>query len=187
MQELLEDINALRRGIEALNKRSLEQGKPVNRAELDEVLARVRAETSFTINYQRVAEAIQPHLATPAKLENTLTAGTAQLQAVMAQIPRSVPVEGQVWGFTDVRLLLGTVGLLLGLTVAVIFAWQGKAKAEAKTAEIAGYAVRWRDTLATERETTGFLYSGFARLQKANPKEAKKYFIPLKSTRKDSR
>ncbi|WP_152981727.1 hypothetical protein [Hymenobacter sp. AT01-02] len=52
MQELLQDINALRRGIEALNKRSLEQGKPVSRAELDEVLAKVKQEVRFTINYQ---------------------------------------------------------------------------------------------------------------------------------------
>ncbi|MCR5890693.1 hypothetical protein LRS06_23480 [Hymenobacter sp. J193] len=95
MQELLQDINALRRGIEALNKRSLEQGKPVSRAELDEVLAKVKQEVRFTINYQGVAEAIQPHLATPAKVENTLTMGTAQLQQVIDRIPRSVPVVGK--------------------------------------------------------------------------------------------
>ena len=42
MQELLDDIKALRRGIEALNKRSLEQGQPISRAEVDEVLATVK-------------------------------------------------------------------------------------------------------------------------------------------------
>lgn len=82
MQELLQDINALRRGIEALHKRSLEQGKPVSRAELDEVLAQVKQSVSFSIDYKKLAEAIQPHLATPAKVETALTAGTTQLQQV---------------------------------------------------------------------------------------------------------
>ncbi len=73
---------------------SLEQGKPVSHSELDEVLGRVKQDVRFTIDYKGMAEAIQPHLATPAKVETTLTRGTAQLQQVIAQIPCSVPVVG---------------------------------------------------------------------------------------------
>lgn len=100
MQELLDDIKALRRGIETLNNRSLEQGKPISRAEVDEVLAKVKQGTSFTIDYKGVAENIQPHLATPSSVEAALTTGTQQLAQVVSQIPRSLPVVGSVVGFT---------------------------------------------------------------------------------------
>ena len=169
MQELLEDINALRRGIEALNKRSLEQGKPVNRAELDEVLARVRAETSFTINYKGIAEAIQPHLATPAKLETTLTAGTAQLQAVIAQIPREVPVVGEVWGFTSMRLALGVVVFVLALFCLTAYQWKERGLAEAQVAAVA-------QQQAQQQANLNWLSKGYLDLKRDNPKAAQKYF-----------
>ncbi|RYE24202.1 MAG: hypothetical protein EOP45_06075 [Sphingobacteriaceae bacterium] len=101
MQELLDDIKALRRGIEALNKRSLEQGQPISRAEVNEVLAKVAKGTTFTIDYKGVAANIQPHLATPDTIAAAITTGTQQLAQVIGKIPPSVPVEGKVWGFTN--------------------------------------------------------------------------------------
>ncbi|SDZ02177.1 hypothetical protein [Hymenobacter psychrophilus] len=169
MQELLEDINALRRGIEALDKRSREQGQPVNRAELDEVLARVKQETRFTIDYQGIAEAIQPHLTTPAKLEKTLTTGTAQLQAVMAQIPRSVPVVGEVWGFTSVRLALGMLVFVLGLICLTTYQWKERGLAEARAAGI-------EQQQAQQKANLNWLSKGYLDLKRDNPKAAQKYF-----------
>lgn len=169
MQELLQDINALRRGIEALNKRSLEQGKPVSRPELDEVLAKVKQEVRFTINYQGIAEAIQPHLATPAKVENTLTTGTAQLQQVIAQIPRSVPVVGEVWGFTSGRLGLGVIALLLALVSLSTYLWQQKAAAEAQVVVL-------QQEQAKKKTALDWLTKGYWDLKRDNPKVVKKYF-----------
>jgi hypothetical protein len=169
MQELLQDINALRRGIEALNKRSLEQGKPVSRAELDEVLATVKQEVRFVINYQGVAEAIQPHLATPAKVEHTLTTGTAQLQQVIAQIPRSVPVVGEVWGFANMRLGLGVIALLLALVSLSTYLWQQKAAAEAQVVEL-------QQEQAKKKSALDWLTKGYWDLKRDNPKVVQKYF-----------
>jgi len=107
MQELFDDISAIRRGIEALSKRTQEQGKPVSRAELDEALAKVQAtvqaqaKPTYSINYEGVAQKIQGHLATPAAIGAALSTGTAQLQAVVERIPRAVAVEGEVLGFTN--------------------------------------------------------------------------------------
>lgn len=169
MQELLQDINALRRGIEALNKRSLEQGKPVSRAELDEVLAQVKQDVRFTIDYKKVAEAIQPHLATPAKVETTLTKGTAQLQQVIAQIPHSVPVVGEVWGFTNWRLALGVISLLMGLICLSFYSWQQKGIAEAQAGLL-------QQQQAQQKTTLDWLSKGYVDLKRDNPKAAKKYF-----------
>ena len=123
MQELFEDISALRRGIEALNKRTQEQGKPVSRAELDEALAKVQAvvqaqaKPTYSINYEGVAQKIQGHLATPAAIGAALTSGTTQLQAVVDRIPRAVAVEGEVLGFTNWKAaaLVAVVPLVLVL------------------------------------------------------------------------
>ncbi len=169
MQELLQDINALRRGIEALNKRSLEQGQPVSRTELDEVLAKVKQEVRFVINYQGVAEAIQPHLATPEKVENTLTTGTAQLQQVIAQIPRSVPVVGEFWGFTSGRLALGVVVAFLSLICLSFYLWNQKAAAEAQV-------VMLQQEQAKKKTAMNWLTKGYWDLKRDNPKAVKKYF-----------
>lgn len=119
MQELFEDINAIRRGIEALSKRTQEQGKPVSRAELDEALAQVQAQAkpTYSINYEGVAQKIQGHLATPAAIGAALSTGTAQLQAVVDRIPRAVAVEGEVLGFTNWKAaaLVAVVPLVLAL------------------------------------------------------------------------
>lgn len=163
MQELLQDINALRRGIEALNKRSVEQGKPVSRAELDELLARVKQEVRFTIDYKGVAEAIQPHLATPAKVEATLTTGTAQLQQVIERIPRSVPIVGHVWGFTSGRLAMGVVTLLLALVCLSAYLWKGKGIAEAQV-------VTLQQQQARQKATLEWLSKGYLDLKRDNPK-----------------
>lgn len=169
MQELLQDINALRRGIEALNKRSLEQGQPVNRAELDELLAKVKQETRFVIDYKGIAEAIQPHLATPAKVETTLTTGTAQLQQVIDRIPRSVPVEGEVWGFTSMRLALGVIALLLGLICLSTYLWKERGVAEAQ-------AAMFQQQQAQQKANLDWLSKGYLDLKRDNPKAVKKYF-----------
>jgi hypothetical protein len=123
MQELFDDINAIRRAIEAVTKRLQEQGKPVSRAELDEALAAVQAavqaqaKPSFTLNYEGIAQKIQGHLATPAALGAALATGTAQLQAVVDRIPRAVAVEGEVLGFTSWKAagLVAVVPLVLVL------------------------------------------------------------------------
>lgn len=169
MQELLQDINALRRGIEALNKRSLEQGKPVSRAELDEVMAKVKQEVRFTIDYKGVAESIQPHLATPAKVETTLSTGTVQLQQVIDRIPRSVPVVGEVWGFTSGRLALATLALVLGLICLSFYLWNQKAAAEAQVVVV-------QQEQAQKKRVLDWLTKGYWDLKRDNPKVVKKYF-----------
>lgn len=169
MQELLQDINALRRGIEALNKRSVEQGKPVSRAELDEVLARVRQETRFILDYQGIAKSIQPHLTTPEKVEIALATGTAQLQQVIAQIPRSVPVEGEIWGFTSARLGVGMVALVLVLVSLSTYLWQQKAAAETQVVVL-------EQTQAKKKQAMDWLTQGYWDLKRDNPKLVKKYF-----------
>jgi len=128
MQELFEDINAIRRGIEALSKRTQEQGKPVSRAELDEALAKVQAavqaqaKPTYSINYEGVAQKIQGHLATPAAIGAALSTGTAQLQAVVDRIPRAVAVEGEVLGFTNWKAaaLVAVVPLVLVLLTQAV-------------------------------------------------------------------
>lgn len=128
MQELFEDISALRRGIEALSKRTQEQGKPVSRAELDEALAKVQAtvqaqaKPTYSINYEGVAQKIQGHLATPAAIGAALTTGTEQLKAVVDRIPRAVAVEGEVLGFTNWKAaaLVAVVPLVLVLLTQAI-------------------------------------------------------------------
>ena len=169
MQELLDDIKALRRGIEALNKRGLEQGQPVSRAELDEVLATVKQEVRFVINYQGVAEAIQPHLATPEKVENSLTTGTAQLQQVIAQIPRSVPVVGEYWGFTSGRLGLGVVVAFLSLICLSFYLWNQKGEAQAQVVVL-------QQQQAQQKANLEWLSKGYLDLKRDNPKVVKKYF-----------
>jgi hypothetical protein len=76
LQELLDDIKALRRGIEALNKRSLEQGQPISRAEVNEVLAIVKKGTTVSVDYEALAQNLQSHLATPDTIAAAVTTGT---------------------------------------------------------------------------------------------------------------
>lgn len=169
MEELLEDINLLRRGLEELNKRSLEQGKPVSRAELEEAFAKVRQEVRFTIDYKSIAEQIQPHLATPAKVEAVLATGTQQLQQVIGQIPRSVPVVGKVWGFTSWRLGLGVLTVILALLCLSVYSWKEKAVAEEQVANL--------QQREAERATQyQWLVEGYLHLEKESPKTARKYF-----------
>lgn len=121
MQELLDDIKALRRGIETLNKRSLEQGQPISRAEVDEVLAQVKKGTTVSVDYKALAQNLQPHLATPSTVEAALTTGTQQLAQVIGQIPRSVPVVGNVIGFTGWLPVLFFMFTPLVLVIACFF------------------------------------------------------------------
>jgi hypothetical protein len=121
MQELLDDIKALRRGIEALNKRSLEQGQPISRAEVDEVLAKVEKGTRFTIDHKGIAAQIQPHLATPDTIAAAVATGTQQLTQIIGQIPRTIPVVGDVVGFTSWRAALLCLFTPLLLVLAAFF------------------------------------------------------------------
>lgn len=121
MQELLDDIKALRRGIEALNNRNLEQGKPISRTEVDEVLAQAKRGTTISIDYKALAALIQPHLTTPGTVETALTTGTQQLAQVVGQIPRSVPVVGNVVGFTGWRPALFFMFTPILLVLAAFF------------------------------------------------------------------
>ena len=141
----------------------------MSRAELDEVLARVREETRFILDYQGIAKSIQPHLTTPEKVEITLTTGTAQLQQVIAQIPRSVPVVGEVWGFTSGRLGLGVIALLLALVSLSTYLWQQKAAAEAQVVVL-------QQEQAKKKTALDWLTKGYWDLKRDNPKVVKKYF-----------
>ncbi|SNS07057.1 hypothetical protein [Hymenobacter mucosus] len=176
MQELFEDINAIRKGIEALSKRVQEQGQPVSQAQVAQLLQEAKQGTRFTINYEGVAQQIQPHLTSPEKVENTLATGAQRLEQVVNRIPKSVPVMGQVWGFTDWRLLFGVVVLVLGLTVATVQAWQAKAERDKVAQQVTNLAVAYRDSLAQERRNSDWLVSGYLRLNKANPVLTRKLF-----------
>ncbi|GGG62411.1 hypothetical protein [Hymenobacter glacieicola] len=176
MQELFEDITAIRKGIEALSKRVQEQGQPVSQAQVAQLLQEAKQGTRFTINYEGVAQQIQPHLTTPEKVETTLATGTKQLEQVVNRIPKSVPVVGQVWGFTDWRLLFGVVVLVLGLTVATVYAWQAKAERDKVAQQVTNIAVAYRDSLRRERTQNDWLVSGYLRLNKVNPALARKTF-----------
>ena len=169
MQELLDDIKALRRGIEALNKRSLEQGQPISRAEVDEVLAKVEKGTRFTIDYKGIAAQIQPHLATPDTIAAAVATGSQQLAQVIGQIPRSVPLKDKVWGFTSVYALFGVSLILLAFFALSGYAWKEKGAAEAKTELL-------QQQLAQKQATLNWLTKGYVDLKQANPKAAQKYF-----------
>jgi hypothetical protein len=169
MQELLDDIKALRRGIEALNKRSLEQGQPISRAEVDEVLAKVEKGTRFTIDYKGIAAQIQPHLATPDTIAAAVATGSQQLAQVIDQIPRSVPLKDKVWGFTSVYALMGASFILLGFFALSGYAWKEKGVAEAK-------AELLQQQLTQKQATLNWLTRGYVDLKQANPKAAQKYF-----------
>jgi hypothetical protein len=126
--ELFEDIKNIRKTLEALlkqvaglSKRAQEQGKHLSRAELDEVLAKVKQETSFSIRYDLLADRIQPHLATPDKVDAVLVSGLQRVEQVVSQIPRSVSIEGQVWGFTNWRVGALSVGLPLVLLLLLLW------------------------------------------------------------------
>jgi hypothetical protein len=169
MQELLDDIKALRRGIEALNARSLEQGKPISRAEVDEVLAKVEKGTKFTIDYKGIAENIQPHLATPDTIAAAVTTGSQQLKQVIDQIPRSMPLADKVWGFTSLSAFMVVSFILLGFFAWSGYAWKEKGAAEAKTELL-------QQQLAQKQATMKWLNDGYVDLKQDNPKAAQKYF-----------
>jgi len=169
MQELLDDIKALRRGIEALNTRSLEQGKPISRAEVDEVLAIVKQGTTFSVDYKGVAANIQPHLATPDTIAAAVTKGSQQLAQVIDQIPRSVPIKDKVWGFTSIPVALSMMGIVLVFFTFSAYSWKEKGAAEAK-------AELLEQQQAERKATYDWLSKGYVDLKDDNPKAARKYF-----------
>ncbi|WP_223654558.1 hypothetical protein [Hymenobacter psoromatis] len=171
MQELLDDIKALRRGIEALNKRSLEQGQPISRAEVDEVLAIVKNGTKFELDFKGIANQIQPHLATPDTIAAAVATGTQQLKQVIDQIPRSVPLADKVWGFTSLWTFMGVSFILLGFCVWSGYAWKAMGAAEAKTELL-------QKQQAQEQANLDWLSKGYLDLKRDNPKAAQKYFPP---------
>lgn len=169
MQELLDDIKALRRGIEALNKRSLEQGQPISRAEVNEVLAKVEKGTKFELDFKGIANQIQPHLATPDTIAAAVTTGSQQLKQVIDQIPRSVPLADKVLGFTSLSAL-GAVSFILLVFFALSgYAWRQIGEAEAKTELL-------QQQLAQKQATMKWLNDGYVDLKQDNPKAAQKYF-----------
>jgi len=183
MQELFDDINAIRKGIEALSKRvqeqdkrAQEQDKPVSQEQIAQLLQEAKNSTAFTLDYKGIAARIQSHLTTTEQVENTLTTGTKQLEQVVSRIPKEVPVVGQVWGFTDWRLLAGVVVLVLGMTVATVYAWQAKAEKAKLAQDVTNIAVAYRDTLRQERSQHDWLLTGYLRLNKANPALTRKTF-----------
>jgi len=169
MQELLDDIKALRRGIEALNKRSLEQGQPISRAEVNEMLAKVKEGTKFELNYKGVAAQIQPHLATPDTIAASVTTGSQQLKQVIDQIPRSVPLQDTVWGFTSLYTWLVMMLIWVGFMAFTIYSWKEMGDAEAKTELL-------QTQLAQKQATLDWLSKGYLDLKRDNPKTVKKYF-----------
>jgi hypothetical protein len=169
MQELLDDIKALRRGIETLNKRSLEQGQPISRAEVDEVLAKVERGTMFTIDYKGIAKNIQPHLATPSTIEAAVTKGSQQLAEVIDKIPRSVPLQDKVWGFTSIPVALSMMVIVLGFFTFSAYSWKEKGAAEAK-------AELLQQQQAERKATYDWLSNGYLNLKRDNLKAAQKYF-----------
>lgn len=169
MQELLDDIKALRRGIEALNKRSLEQGPPITRAELNEMLAKVEKGTTFTVDYKGIAANIQPHLATPDTIAAAVTKGSQQLTQVIDQIPRSVPLQDKVWGFTSVPVALSMIGIVLLFFTFSAYSWKEKGAAEAK-------AELLQQQQAERKATYDWLSKGYLDLKRDNSKAAQKYF-----------
>lgn len=169
MQELLDDIKALRRGIEALNKRSLEQGQPISRAEVNEVLAKVKEGTTFEIDYKGIAEKIQPHLATPSTIEAAVTKGSQQLAQVIDKIPRSVPLENNVWGFTSVPVAMSMITVMLLFVCLSAYFWKEMGIAEAQAAAM-------QQQLVERKATQDWLSKGYLDLKRDNPKAANKYF-----------
>jgi hypothetical protein len=169
MQELLDDIKALRRGIEALNARSLEQGKPISRAEVDEVLAKVKQGTTVSVDYKGVAANLQPHLATPDTIAAAVTTGTQQLKQVIDQIPRSVPLSDKVWGFTSLYTWLVMMLIWVGFMAFTIYSWKEMGAAEAK-------AELLQQQLTQKQATMKWLNDGYVDLKQDNPKAAQKYF-----------
>jgi hypothetical protein len=169
MQELLDDIKALRRGIEALNKRSLEQGQPISRAEVDEVLAKVKQGTTVSVDYKGVAANLQPHLATPDTIAAAVTTGTQQLKQVIDQIPRSVPLADKVWGFTSLYTWLVMMLIWVGFMAFTIYSWKEMGAAEEK-------AELLQQQLTQKQATMKWLNDGYVDLKQDNPKAAQKYF-----------
>jgi hypothetical protein len=169
MQELLDDIKALRRGIEALNKRSLEQGQPISRAEVDEVLAIVKQGTTVSVDYKGVAANLQPHLATPDTIAAAVTTGTQQLKQVIDQIPRSVPLSDKVWGFTSLYTWLVMMLIWVGFMAFTIYSWKEMGAAEEKAALL-------QQQLTQKQATMKWLNDGYVDLKQDNPKAAQKYF-----------
>jgi len=169
MQELLDDIKALRRGIEALNARSLEQGKPISRAEVDEVLAIVKKGTTVSVDYKGLAQNLQPHLATPDTITAAVTTSSQQLTQVIDRIPRSVPLADKVWGFTSLSAFMVVSFILLGFFAWSGYAWKEKGAAEAKMELL-------QQQLAQKQATMKWLNDGYVDLKQDNPKAARKYF-----------
>lgn len=169
MQELLDDIKALRRGIETLNRRSLEQGQPISRTEVDEVLAKVEKGTRFIIDYKGIAENIQPHLATPSTIEAAVTKGSQQLAQVIDKIPRSVPLQDKVWGFTSIPVALSMMAIVLGFFTFSAYSWKEKGAAEAKAELLQQQQVE-------RKATYDWLSKGYLDLKRDNPKAAQRYF-----------
>ena len=134
---------------------------------------------TYSINYEGVAQKIQGHLATPAAIGAALSTGTAQLQAVVDRIPRAVPVEGEVLGFTNWKAaalvaVVPVVLVLLTQALMGLFSQVPQAKydqllgvAQAVGAErdyYQGQIQKFRKEMSTnqeDRKTTQFFFPPF--------------------------
>lgn len=128
IQGLLEDITSIRKNLEALHQefrgsreRAQKLGEPMSRDELEQVLAQVKRGTSFTIDDKALAERIQPHLATPAKINAAIAGGLAHINQAVGAMPRTIRVEGELWGFTHWRA--GALVAGSPLVVVLLMLW----------------------------------------------------------------
>lgn len=196
MQELLDDINAIRLNIEALNKRVQEQGKPVSVASLEAalatVLATVRAQPvpNYSVDHKWIAQKIQGHLATPAALEEVLTKGTNELNAVVEGIPRSITVEGEVLGFTNWKsaalvFFVPMLVLVLGMAMGGVFSQVSKAdfeKLRAESEQLRAKNEQLRDYSTLVRKEGGFYKTQIDRYRAKSKKAAVDFpkYVPSK-------
>lgn len=174
---LIKDIEIIRKNLEALHnevaglsKRAREQGKHLSRTELDEVLAKVKKETSFYIPYDVVAEGIQPHLTTPAKVDAALMSGLQQLEQMLKQIPRSVPIENQVWGFTNWKV--GALSVGTPLVFLVLLLWFPGVFSRVPKADFENLKTQY----AYKEEQLNLFRNGRSQLAKEAPLVAYRYF-----------
>ena len=128
-----------------------------------------KKDTTVSVDYKALAQNLQPHLATPDTIAAAVTTGSQQLMQVIEQIPRSVPLAGEVLGFTSLRAFMVVSFLLLGFFAWSGYAWKQMGAAEEKTKVL-------EQQLTQKQATMKWLNDGYVDLKQDNPKAAQKYF-----------
>ena len=199
----------------------LKRGKPATKEELEQVREQLRGDAqqipqqvreqgeqllnqarkgySYTLNSEKIAELLVPHMPTntetgrimheaTARMQQTMATGTQamvaqvqQVQAIQTSLPREVLVKGEVYGFTNWKSAIGTA--VIPAVVLLLTLWYMGKLSGIPREEVALLVTRMQnDSTIVSRHLTIF-EDNRARLLKERPELAHEYF-PYRNEKK---